>query len=140
MQSFPAGTYYLGDPIAVYGTEFSDRSAHTLVDTIPVAGGEFIASCMYHGNGEYEDSDGVKYTIRSGTIAIIPWHLCEKQNMTESDVPRYGRLLTFLYDGTFTATSRGTKEIRAGFREIHIDVAREERYSDEDDSEEDYSE
>ena len=72
----PAGTYILGDPC--YSVPDADWGI--LLDSceffnLPVGTvGRFnvLAFCTDYGDGEYEGSDGILYSVDSGLIGLVP--------------------------------------------------------------------
>ena len=124
MHSFPAGKYYLGDPCYALSDDIYDNywgKAGYATGTMLTPFGAFIVARTAYGDGEYTDGSGSMYPVDSGTIALIPWSMCEKMN--EDQANRCGRVLVFREDGTFEEED-GVFNIVSDYTEVRIDTSR----------------
>jgi hypothetical protein len=120
--TFPAGKYFIGDPCYALS---EDTYGHwgTLgyaTGKIVTPFGIFIVARTAYGDGQYYDGDGAKYPVDSGTLALIPWNMCEK--LDEGRAKRCGRIVTFRQEGRFSCPTDGKIEIYADFN-VTIDTA-----------------
>ena len=101
--TFTEGVYFLGDPCyALADTVYDDvwgRMYGYGEGKIVTESGSFIVASTEYGDGIYADQDGTEYPVDSGTIALIPWHFCEK--LSEESAEKYGRLFTTDESGLF---------------------------------------
>ena len=81
-KTLPAGQYYIGDPCyalssdiydGVFGGQAYEMGFYSTADNKDF----FFVGRTYAGDGCYEGTDGNKYEVDSGTIAILPYHLAE---------------------------------------------------------------
>lgn len=100
--TFEAGKYFVGDPCYALSDEVYDEwgtKKFSSGEIVTSQGVFFVHGTMY-GDGMYFDDEETKYPVDSGTLALIPWILCEKLKH-RSKIP--GRILTFREDGEFAA-------------------------------------
>lgn len=96
-------------------------------------GHKFAIGGTAYGDGEYEDQQGHRYGVDSGTIGILPYELCKDKNPYELD--RLGRFVRAT-SATFTAED-GEFDIELSTKQsYHISTNDyeddEEEYYDED--------
>ena len=122
MHSFPAGKYYIGDPCYALSEDIYDNcwgEAKYALGKMSTPLGDFIVASTAYGDGEYVDDDGFKYPVDSGTIAVIPWTMCEQMDETEANT--CGRVHVFEDDGTFEEED-GVITIESECTDIVIDT------------------
>lgn len=88
MTHLPPGKYYIGDPCYVFGDDTWQRlldaaeegradSALHVGDVVEFEGHKVWSHSTMNGDGEYEDQNGVKYCVDSGTIGVVPIELID---------------------------------------------------------------
>lgn len=115
-KTLPAGQYYIGDPCYalledIYDGVFGAQGYQMGFYSDELAEQFFLVGSTYAGDGCYRGSDGKKYPVDSGTIAIMP------VKMSEMNKDRFfGNIHTFknpvdciFKDGIFTFKSAGKK-------------------------------
>lgn len=115
--TFPAGTYYIGDPCyAIEDTDWMDYLDTYPKHSNPHIGWEdgFVVYKGYgcwqagtaFGDGEYKDKQRRKYPVDAGLIGIIPVILCTQELLDNpSD---YGLVKTFTKPFDVWVTDGGT--------------------------------
>lgn len=122
---FPPGVYYVGDPCYVlsddiYDTWWGEKTGYAS-GVIETPKGTFLVANTEYGDGTYRDEDGTRYPVDSGTLALVPWDMCDTME-THQDVSGDGRVVTFQHRGCFRCED-GIFEIGDGETDITIDTS-----------------
>lgn len=109
----PSGNYWFGDPCYVAGVDddawqkWVDISAETSDDfSTPLSGAMYnehpvISANTEYGDGVYTDSDGFRYSVDTGSLAMIAEKLVSAMNIKFKDIENYGTWHYFENDFTF---------------------------------------
>lgn len=122
--AFPAGKYFLGDPCyalsnTLYDEEWGKMAGYRS-GKIKTSRGDFIVYRTAYGDGLYSDEYDGYYPVDSGTIALIPWSLCDKL-VDEAYIQRSGRVLMMDEGGTYDCFD-GVFELHSGDIDLSIDT------------------
>lgn len=101
----PAGRYWFGDPGYAVGQDdaawqewvrIAGETSHDFKD--PIAGANYneypvVSASTLYGDGGYQGSDGVEYSVDSGCLAPVPAELIEKMGLDKAALDGFGSWL-----------------------------------------------
>lgn len=123
MELLPAGKYFIGDCCYVLDDEVYHgvwgKQLNYQTGTFDVQGKRVAVAGTATGDGWFRGSDGVDYSVDSGTIAIVPFELCVK--CTEEEAKELGCVHTFDHEVQFHVAD-GVLEIASKNKYIRINT------------------
>jgi hypothetical protein len=97
MLKLPPGKYYIGDPCYVFQDATWDRLLETALEDLQHGeitefdGRQLWGHATMHGDGVFEDQNGVEYGVDTGTLGAVPIELIDdpagEENGTIVDAP-----------------------------------------------------
>lgn len=136
LESFPAGTYYIGDSCYVLDKEIYHKlwgeKKEYKEGTIDVNGARMATVKAQSGGYMYADNHGDMYCVDSGTLSIVPIHLCTKCSFDEAK--ELGKIQMFKAD-VFFHVADGVINITDGHTTIIIDTNTAEASSGDEEEE-----
>jgi hypothetical protein len=145
--TFPPGTYYVGDLCYVFRGEKWQKMCDVFLGAegpYELDGMRFCNFSTMYGDGEYEDEGGRKYPVDAGCIGCVDVkHIADEdfKHIAEDEKEPCGHLITF---GKPFTCSEDEGRLRFGHVEINTagdsEEEEEEDEDDEDDEDEDEDE
>lgn len=123
-----AGKYYVGDPCYVLNeTQYDEflnlvhcgRPGGMIEGEFNFASGQrFAIYNTYHGDGQYDGSNGFKYPVDAGCLSVIPVEACDGKKLEESLADELGHIEDF----GKTFETKGESDGTIVFGHIRIDT------------------